>query len=126
MGKLFGKHPEGEYISQNALVRVGTFHKDGLGNGGWNDTDGGPRFFLQLFVGLASFLLFAILLFLASLQFVVRLEGIVHEELLDVGCKGFTHGLGAFDDDMEEEGTRSFAIVMVLETHSGSEGTEGR
>jgi hypothetical protein len=34
--------------------------------------------------------------------------------------------LGAFDDDMEEEGTRTFAIVMVLETYSRSEGTEGR
>lgn len=66
LGQLFGKHPEGEDVTQVALIEVGTLDEDGLGDGGGNDTDGGLGFFLHLLVGTPGALALTVLLLQAT------------------------------------------------------------
>jgi hypothetical protein len=46
--------------------------------------------------------------------------------VFDVGSKLLTAGLRSFDDDLEQEGRHTLAVVVVLQADSGSQGTQGR
>ena len=100
LGKLLGKHPEGEHIAEVALVVVGTLNQNGFGDGGGNDTDGGLRLVFQLLVLSAIVTTFAELLFRPTLFLVVRFESMVHQEVFDVSGKLFTAGLWSLDDNL--------------------------
>ena len=123
LGKLFGKHPEEDDVAKVAFVEVGTFDKDGLGDGGGNDTDGGPGFLFEFLVGLPAFLLLTVILFKASLLLVLSLEGVVHNEFLDVGGKLLSARLRGLDDDLQQKGTRACAVVIVLQSYPRSQRT---
>lgn len=103
LSELFGKHPEGEGRIEHSLVEVGTLHEDGLTDGCRNDSNRSFRFFLQLLVGFATFLLFAILLFEATLLLILCLDGLVHNEAFDVGSKRLTYRLATLDEHLQKQ-----------------------
>lgn len=55
----------------------------------------------------------------------MRLEGVVHQQALNVGRKLLAAALRGLYDDLQQQGTLALAVVIVVQAYAGGEGTQG-